>query len=97
MIKSLRLKNFKAFQDTGEIPIRPITLIFGPNSAGKSSILQAMLMMKQTLEDAKSPETALLPTGSFVDLGRYRLSARFGANDQHSVQAPSGWIRGNGR
>ena len=97
MIKSLRLKNFKAFQDTGEIPIRPITLIFGPNSAGKSSILQAMLMMKQTLEDAKSPETALLPTGSFVDLGRYHdIAYRHDSERTISIQCrlPRGGFEG---
>ena len=32
MLTALRLGNFKAFADTQNIPIRPITLIFGPNS-----------------------------------------------------------------
>jgi len=50
VIKTFRLHNFKAFRDTGEIPLKPITVIAGPNSAGKSSILQSLLLLKQTLE-----------------------------------------------
>jgi len=72
MLREYRLTNFKAFGETVTIPIRPLTLIFGANSSGKSSIFQSLLLLKQTLEEAKNPETALLPKGSFVDLGTYR-------------------------
>ena len=72
MLREYRLTNFKAFGETVTIPIRPLTLIFGANSSGKSSIFQSMLLLKQTLEEAKNPETALLLKGSLVDLGRYR-------------------------
>ena len=50
MIKSLRLQNFKAFQDTGTLSLKPLTVLAGPNSGGKSSILQSLLLLKQTLE-----------------------------------------------
>ena len=50
MIKSLRLQNFKAFEDTGILQLRPITVLAGPNSGGKSSILQSLLLLKQTLD-----------------------------------------------
>ena len=72
MLREYRLTNFKAFGETVTIPIRPLTLIFGANSSGKSSILQSLLLLKQTLEEAKNPNTALLPKGSLVDLGTYR-------------------------
>ncbi len=72
MLREYRLTNFKAFGETVTIPIRPLTLIFGANSSGKSSIFQSLLLLKQTLEEAKNPEIALLPKGSFVDLGTYR-------------------------
>ncbi len=71
MLREYRLTNFKAFSETVTIPIRPLTLIFGANSSGKSSIFQSLLLLKQTLEEAKNPETALLPKGSLVDLGTY--------------------------
>ena len=35
--QSLALGNFKAFADTQNVPIRPLTLVFGANSSGKSS------------------------------------------------------------
>ena len=71
MLREYQLTNFKAFGETVTIPIRPLTLIFGANSSGKSSIFQSLLLLKQTLEEAKSPATALLPKGSLVDLGTY--------------------------
>ena len=72
MLREYRLTNFKAFGETVTIPIRRLTLIFGANSSGKSSIFQSLLMLKQTLEEAENPNTALLPNGSLVDLGTYR-------------------------
>lgn len=44
MITSFSLGNFKAFSKTQQIPIKPITLIFGANSAGKSSIIHALML-----------------------------------------------------
>ena len=48
MLTTLRLENFKSWRDTGEVSFRPITGFFGANSSGKSSLLQSLLMMKQT-------------------------------------------------
>ncbi|MBI3799524.1 MAG: AAA family ATPase [Deltaproteobacteria bacterium] len=70
MLREYQLTNFKAFAGPETIPIRPITLIYGPNSSGKSSILQSLLLLKQTLEEADS-STVLLPKGKLVDLGDY--------------------------
>ena len=64
MIKSLRLQNFKAFEDTGTLDLRPITVLAGPNSGGKSSILQSLLLLKQTLEGP--PEIDLNLDGSYL-------------------------------
>ena len=72
MLREYRLTNFKAFGETVTIPIRPLTLIFGANSSGKSSIFQSLLLLKQTIEEAKNRDTVLLPKGSLVDLGTYR-------------------------
>ncbi len=49
MISKMRLKNFKIWEDTGEIKISPVTLLLGTNSSGKSSILQSLLLLKQTV------------------------------------------------
>ena len=50
MLTRLRLQNFKCWQDTGDIPLRPITGFFGTNSSGKTSLIQALLLLKQTVE-----------------------------------------------
>ncbi|MCF3646027.1 AAA family ATPase [Planktothrix agardhii] len=72
MLTEYQLTNFKAFSKTKPIPIRPITLIYGPNSSGKSSIIQSLLLLKQTLQHAESPDIILIPKGNLVDLGSYR-------------------------
>jgi hypothetical protein len=69
---TLILDNFKAFGKRQVIPLAPITLIFGANSAGKSSILQSLLVLKQTLDESESTRTRLVPRGSLVDLGSIR-------------------------
>ena len=54
MLHALELENFKAFGKRARIPFAPITLIFGENSAGKSSILHALYLLKQTIESRES-------------------------------------------
>jgi predicted ATPase len=73
MLKQLRIKNFKGWEDTGVIHTAPITLFFGANSSGKSSIGQFLMMLKQTVE---SPDRKVVfyPGGknSAVQLGSYQ-------------------------
>ncbi len=57
MLTRLRLKSFKSWPDTGDINLRPITGIFGTNSSGKTSLIQALLLLKQT---ADSPDRSLV-------------------------------------
>ena len=52
MLTRLRLENFKSWQDTGNIALRPITGFFGANSSGKSSLIHALLLLKQTADSA---------------------------------------------
>ena len=72
MIEAFDILNFKNFADKQEIPLKPITLIYGANSSGKSSILQSLLLLKQTIEDSTKSNVALFPMGSHVDLGNYK-------------------------
>ncbi len=48
MLRSLQIKNFKGWQDTGKIRFAPITLFMGSNSSGKSSIGQLLMLLKQS-------------------------------------------------
>jgi hypothetical protein len=73
MLRSIQLENFKAFGQRTIIPLAPITLIFGQNSAGKSSILQALGLLKQTRQQGDL-DAVLLPRveNGLVDLGSFQ-------------------------
>lgn len=75
MIKpvSLTLKNFKAIGTTDQsIDLAPITLLFGPNSAGKSSILQALIYFREILVKGNlNPDKTELG-GDWLDLGGFK-------------------------
>ncbi|MCY4541317.1 MAG: DUF3696 domain-containing protein [Rhodobacteraceae bacterium] len=73
VLDQLRIQNFKGWQDTGVIRMAPITLFFGANSSGKSSIGHFLLMLKQTIES--SDRKAVFHPGTVNSpfrLGSYR-------------------------
>src|SRR5690625_5370860 len=49
-ITRISLTNFRSFKDTQPIEIAPVTLLFGPNSVGKSSVLMALAYVQQILK-----------------------------------------------
>ncbi|MGC1376615.1 MAG: DUF3696 domain-containing protein [Anaerolineales bacterium] len=72
MLTKLWAKNFKSWENTGEIKLAPLTGLFGTNSSGKTSLLQLILMLKQTVES--SDRSRVLHTGdrnTYVDLGTF--------------------------
>ena len=69
MIKSFRLQNFKAFEDTGDLELKGLNVLAGPNSGGKSSILQSLLLLKQTLDGP--PEIDLNIDGRYLQFSRF--------------------------
>lgn len=73
MLKKIRILNFKGWKDTGGITMAPITLFFGANSSGKSSIGQFLMMLKQTVE-SQDRKAVFYPGGknSAVQLGSYK-------------------------
>ncbi|SLM64244.1 MULTISPECIES: AAA family ATPase [Dickeya] len=70
MLSNIKLKNFKSFSSETEIPLAPITLIYGPNSSGKSSIIQSLLALKQTLT-GKNKNGEFISSGDCLDLGDF--------------------------
>lgn len=73
MFTRLSIENFKAWRNTGEIRLAPITVFFGSNSAGKTSLLQFLLMLRQTAE-SRDRRQVLFPgdDNTEVDLGTYQ-------------------------
>ena len=73
MIRSLHIKNFKAWADSGNIRLAPLTIFCGNNSSGKSSLAQFMLMLKQTVESYDRQRVLHLGDDkSLIDLGTYK-------------------------
>ncbi len=72
MLTALHLGNFKAFADTQNIPIRPITLVFGPNSAGKSSIIHSLALAHEASRKGDLDIFRTEVGGSSIDLGGFR-------------------------
>lgn len=77
-LQALRVGNFKAFADTQRIPLKPITLIFGPNSAGKSSFIHSLALAHEAQFGREKRSLARLDVhhtdvgGSAIDLGGFR-------------------------
>lgn len=72
MLDAFQLGNFKAFAETQRIPIKPITLIFGPNSGGKSSIIHGLVLAHEANREGKLDIKRTLLGGDSVDLGGFR-------------------------
>jgi predicted ATPase len=70
MLKSWSIQKFKPILDSGELKLAPVTLLAGRNSSGKSSLIQSILMIAQTLSSRLS-DRALLPNGPIVQLGTF--------------------------
>ena len=71
MINKIRLKNVKAFIDTNDIELAPITIFVGQNSCGKSSIVRFPVVLKQTV-DSSSDSIALFSSAPVsVDYGGF--------------------------
>jgi hypothetical protein len=96
-ITSISVAGFKSIKDEQSIEIRPLTILAGANSSGKSSIMQPLLLLKQTLEAPYDPGPLELsgPNVSFTTAdqvffrsGRrrpeaaFKLSLDFGANQR---------------
>ena len=67
MLTELKLSNFRIFDDEVTVRLRPITVLIGRNSSGKSSIIKFLLMLQQSMGAGKS--RFLSPEGDRVDLG----------------------------
>ncbi len=59
-ITRLTVGGFKSIYPEQSIEIRPLTILAGANSSGKSSIMQPLLLLKQTLEATYDPGALLL-------------------------------------
>lgn len=75
MLTHLKLDNFKIWKSTGPMRLAPVTLLLGTNSSGKSSLIQSLLLIRQTVK-GDDPNLDLNlgnpDAGDSVTLGRYK-------------------------
>lgn len=72
MIKKIHITNFKGIKETVSLELKPITLLFGPNSAGKSSIIQAIHFLKEILERKNYDPRNTAYGGKALNLGGFK-------------------------
>ena len=72
-ITKITVKGFKSIAEERTIDIRPLTILAGANSSGKSSIMQPLLMLKQTLEAPYDPGPLLIdgPNVQFTEVSQF--------------------------
>lgn len=71
-LNTLRIANFKAFGASQRVPLRPITLLYGANSTGKSSVLHAFALAHHAVETGELDTQRTQIGGESIDLGGFR-------------------------
>ena len=85
MLTGITLENFKAFKDPQFIRIKPITLVFGQNNAGKSSIIHALAFLRHVHDTNGDCNPGRMTYGwSNLDLGSWK-NLVFGENESASM------------
>lgn len=80
MLQSLTLKHVKAFREL-TLPLAPLTLLTGANGAGKSTVLQSLLLLHQSETQGHLDKGELLLNGGLVQIGMVEDLLHEGAPD----------------
>jgi predicted ATPase len=86
VITEWRLSNFKSVRRETNIRLAPLTIFAGANSSGKSSLIQSMLLISQSLT-SQVVDRPILLNGPLVRLGNFDDIRSFGGGDSISI----GW------
>jgi hypothetical protein len=70
-ITALTIENFKGISEPVRVEFKPITLLFGPNSAGKSTIVQALHYIREILERNNVDPDKCIGADESIDLGGF--------------------------
>ena len=71
MLRKIKLSNFKCFKSL-ELDCAPLTLLCGLNGMGKSSVIQALLLLRQSFQSGDLQNGRLVLGGELADLGTGR-------------------------
>ena len=84
-MRSIQIKNFRSLIDTGNIELKPITVLVGKNSAGKSTFVRTFPLFKQSVEE-RTRTPILLYSRSGVDFGTFQDVKSIFANDDDYLE-----------
>lgn len=70
MLTSWTIRNFKSARKETLVPLRPLTVLAGANSSGKSTIIQSMLLLQQTTQHPVQSK-ALVLNGKYIRMGSF--------------------------
>ncbi|MEP4463935.1 AAA family ATPase, partial [Roseibium sp.] len=105
MLQSWSLKNFKSYKELDALTLSSINILAGANSSGKSTIIQSILLLKQTLQYGSADRPValngpLLRMGAFSDIrnneasgGDVGIGFEFNLEGDDSRDASSTWMR----
>ncbi len=71
-ITAITIENFKGIKEAIRVELKPITLLFGPNSAGKSTIVQALHYARELFDRENVDPGHTILGGKSIDLGGFR-------------------------
>lgn len=77
----IRIQNLRALKDTNYVDLKPLTILVGKNSSGKSTFLRFFPLMKQTLE-TRTNEPILWYSPAYVDFGSFEESLNHDSNEK---------------
>jgi AAA15 family ATPase/GTPase len=75
-MNSIRVKNLRCLADTGYIPIKPLTILLGANSTGKSTFLRVFPLLKQSIETPTNTPILWYGEKGYVDFGTIKNALR---------------------
>ncbi len=97
MLTSLSIGNFKSWEKLNKLPLGKVTILFGENSSGKTSLIQSLLLLKQTAESYDRAQPLNLGTReTYVDLGMYE-DLIYGHDLKKNLSFGFDWLEPNGK
>lgn len=85
MLSNISLVNFKSFRELTNLDIRPLTVLCGANSSGKSTLLKSILTLKQSYASMSTYDTLIL-NGEYVSNGFFDDVAHKRSADNFSIE-----------
>lgn len=85
MIEQIRIENLRSIKDSGFISLKPINILVGRNSSGKSTFLRSFPLLSQSVKkDLRGPISWI--DDSFVDFGDYETARNKYAKENECIQ-----------